>query len=91
MERLEMRSTVRILPSLAVLATLIATVPETVQDGFPISTGGFQKETWQIGTDGNLLVLLEDGDSLKRISITPSPDTSLSTVVGSGTTQANGN
>ncbi len=64
---------------------------QPVQDGFPMSTGGFQKETWQIGPDGNLLVLLEDGDSLKRIRITPSPDTSLATVVGSGTTQANGN
>jgi hypothetical protein len=64
---------------------------QPVQDGFPISTAGFQKETWQIGADGNLLVLVEDGDSLKRISITPSPDTSLATVVGSGTTQANGN
>ena len=64
---------------------------QPVQDGFPISTGGFQKETRQIGRDGNLLVLLEDGNSLKRISITPSPDTSLATVGGGGTAQANGN
>jgi hypothetical protein len=64
---------------------------QPVQDGFPLSTGGFQKETWQVGRDGNLLVLLEDGNSLKRINITPSPDTSLATVVGSGTMQANGN
>jgi WD40 repeat protein len=55
-----------------------------VLDGFPTSTGGFTKETWQIGTDGNLLVLLqsESDSSLNRVNITPSPDLNISTLMG---------
>jgi Tol biopolymer transport system component len=52
-----------------------------VQDGYPISTAGFQKETWQTGPNGNLLVLLEDNSSMNRISITPSPNTSIETMM----------
>ncbi len=61
-----------------------------VQDGFPLSVSGFQKETWQIGPEGNLLVLLQDDKSLNRIAITPSPQTSLSTLFGGTTTLASG-
>ena len=53
-----------------------------VVDGFPTATGGFAKETWQTGTDGNLLVLLQSDSSLNRVSITPSPDLNISTLVG---------
>jgi WD40 repeat protein len=53
-----------------------------VQDGFPMSTGGFQKETWQIGPDGNLLVLLQNDISLNRIRITPASDSGLGALVG---------
>ena len=55
-----------------------------VVDGFPTSPGGFAKETWQTGTDGNLLVLLqgESDNSLNRVSITPSPDLNISTLMG---------
>jgi WD40 repeat protein len=41
--------------------------------------------------DGTLLVLGQDENSLKRISITPSPDTGVATMMGGGTTVASGN
>jgi hypothetical protein len=44
--------------------------------------GGLGKESWQLGPDGNLLVLLQDDTSLKRVSITPSPSTSIATLFG---------
>ncbi len=44
---------------------------KAVIEGFPMSTSGFTKETWQPGTDNNLLVLLQDDSALKRVSITP--------------------
>jgi len=57
-----------------------------------MSTAGFQKETWQIGPDGNLLVLLQDDTSLNRIRITPSPDGGLGALIGDdGTMRASGN
>jgi hypothetical protein len=63
-----------------------------VQDGFPMSTAGFQKETWQIGPDGNLLVLLQNETSLNRIRITPAPDSGLGALIGDdGTMRASGN
>jgi WD40 repeat protein len=40
--------------------------------------------------DGTLLVLGQDENSLKRISITPSPESSLATMLGGGTTVARG-
>jgi hypothetical protein len=51
-----------------------------VLDGFPGGQGGFRKETWQMGPDGTLSLLVQDDSSLKRVSITPSPDTSLATL-----------
>jgi len=44
--------------------------------------GGLGKESWQLGPDGNLLVLMQDDTSLKRVSITPSPNTSIATLFG---------
>jgi WD40 repeat protein len=44
--------------------------------------GGLGKEAWQLGPDGNLLVLMQDDTSLKRVSITPSPNTSIATLFG---------
>jgi len=44
--------------------------------------GGLGKESWQLGPDGNLLVLMQDDTSLKRVSITPSPSTSIATLFG---------
>jgi hypothetical protein len=38
--------------------------------------------------DGTLLVLAQDDNSLKRISITPSPDTSVATLLGGGNVSA---
>ncbi len=53
-----------------------------VLEGFPTSTAGFAKETWQIGPDGNLLLLIQGETALQRIAITPAPDTNLSTLFG---------
>jgi len=61
-----------------------------VEEGFTPSVGGFVKETWQIGSDGNLLALLQDNTSMKRVSIAPSPSTSLATLFGGATTIAGG-
>jgi hypothetical protein len=44
--------------------------------------GGVGKESWQLGPDGNLLVLMQDDTSLKRVSITPSSNTSIATLFG---------
>jgi WD40 repeat protein len=44
--------------------------------------GGPEKESWQLGPDGNLLVLMQDDIALKRVSITPSPNTSIATLFG---------
>jgi hypothetical protein len=53
-----------------------------VLDGFPGGQGGFRKETWQMGLDGTLSLLMQDDTSLKRVSITPSPNTSIATLFG---------
>jgi WD40 repeat protein len=53
-----------------------------VIEGFLTSPGGVGKESWQLGPDGNLLVLMQDDASLKRVSITPSPNTSIATLFG---------
>jgi Tol biopolymer transport system component len=58
------------------------------QDGKPVMTGfpgaglGFANETWQVGTDGTLSILEQDDTALKRVTITPSPDVNISTLVG---------
>ena len=59
-----------------------------VQEGFPPSAGGFVQETWQLGPDGNLSVLLQDERSLNRMTIAPSSSTSIATLVGGTTTLA---
>jgi len=53
-----------------------------VIEGFLTTPGGVGKESWQLGPDGNLLVLMQDDTSLKRVSITPSPNTSITTLFG---------
>lgn len=53
-----------------------------VIEGFLTSTAGVGKESWQLGPDGNLLVLMQDDTSLERVSITPSPNTSIATLFG---------
>jgi hypothetical protein len=58
-----------------------------VLEGFPASA--IQKETWQSGPGGNLLVLLQDNDnSLKRFTITPSPESSVAAIFGGETAVA---
>ncbi len=54
-----------------------------VVEGFLPAVSGFRKDTWQLGPDNNVLLLMQDDTSLKRVSITPSPETSLSTLLGS--------
>ncbi len=54
---------------------------KAIIEGFPLSTSGFTKETWQPGTDNNLLVLLQDDSALKRVSIMPT-NTSTATLFG---------
>jgi hypothetical protein len=44
--------------------------------------GGLGKESWQLGPDSNLLVLVQDDTALKRVSITPSPETSVAGLFG---------
>jgi hypothetical protein len=57
-------------------------------DGKPVldagmpSVGGFPKETWQSDGKGGMLILVQDGTSFKRVSIKPSPSTSLATMGG---------
>ena len=59
-------------------------------DGKPVldaAVGGtnvFTDRTWQMGADGTLAILVQDDTSFKRVSITPSPDTSLDTVLAGG-------
>lgn len=43
---------------------------------------------FEVQEDGTLLTLAQDDNSLKRISITPSPETSVATMMGSGTAVA---
>jgi len=53
-----------------------------VLDGFPGAQGGFSRETWQMGPDGPLSLLMQDGTGLKRVNITPSSGTSIGTLFG---------
>jgi hypothetical protein len=59
-----------------------------VLDGGLPSAGGFQKEAWQTDGEGGMLVLIQDGASFKRVSITPSPSSSLAMMLGDGPTMA---
>jgi Tol biopolymer transport system component len=61
-----------------------------VSEGFATATSGYTKETWQTTTDGSVLVLIEDQTNLKRLTITPSPSTSIATLTGGTTTLASG-
>jgi len=54
-----------------------------VFEGFPTSTAGLTKEVWQTGPDGNLLVLLQGETALQRVSITPSPDSNIASLMSS--------
>jgi len=44
--------------------------------------------TWEMGGDGVLTVLGQDGDKMKRLRITPSPETSLETLLASAPAEA---
>ena len=46
---------------------------------------------WDFGPDGTLSFLAQDDNSLKRITVTLSPETSLATILGGGTAVARGN
>lgn len=55
-----------------------------VLDGFPAAGAGvgmFAKETFQMQPDGTLLLLAQDNTGLKRYGITPSPNTSVATLL----------
>jgi hypothetical protein len=41
-----------------------------------------QSGNWEIGADGVLSVIAQDGDSMKRIRITPPADSSVDTLAG---------
>jgi len=43
---------------------------------------------WEMGPDGSLSILAQDENNLKRITITPSPETNLATMGGGGITVA---
>lgn len=52
---------------------------------FKMATGQLlPPEMWQTASDGGLLVLGEVDNAMKRISITPSPDTSIATLMAGG-------
>ena len=61
-------------------------------DGKPIVVGNYAQGnffyntpgSWDLAPDGPLSILAQDDNSLKRISITPSPETSLETLLASG-------
>jgi WD40 repeat protein len=64
-------------------------------DGQPVVEGfmpgsGLAEETWQATPDGGLAVLLEDQTTMKRVTITPTTTTSITTLFGGTTTVANG-
>jgi hypothetical protein len=54
-------------------------------DGKPVAEGfgRLSKETWQPGADpGSWMFLLQDNDGLKRVTVTPSPNTSFAALFG---------
>ncbi len=63
-------------------------------DGKPVAEGdsamvpGSPEAWWDMAPDGSLSVLVQDENNLKRITITPSPETSLATLGGDGTVLA---
>lgn len=60
-------------------------------DGKPLVdfySAGSIPHWWDFGPDGTLSFLAQDDNSLKRITITLSPDTSLATMLGGGTSVA---
>ncbi len=57
-------------------------------DGKPLveySSAGMIPHWWEFGPDGSLSFLAQDDNSLKRITITPSPETSIATLSGGST------
>ncbi len=62
-------------------------------DGKPLvdfHSAGTIPHWWDFGPDGTLSFLAQDENSLKRITITLSPETSLATMLGGGTAVARG-
>lgn len=56
-----------------------------VLESGPTATGGFDRVAFQSDGSNSLLVLAQDEGGFKRFSITPSTDSSLATMFGSGT------
>jgi hypothetical protein len=54
-----------------------------VLDGGIPSAGGFQDAAWQTDGKSGMVILIQDGTSFKRVSISPSPSTSLASMGGS--------
>jgi hypothetical protein len=59
-----------------------------VVEGILPMVGGLSKQTWETGPDGTLSVILQDQSNTQRYTITPSPQTSIATLFGGGTTVA---
>jgi len=55
-----------------------------VVQGVPTNPGGFDRVALQEAGSNGLLTLDQDGEGLKRISVTPAPDSSLATMFASG-------
>jgi hypothetical protein len=56
-------------------------------------TGGFlipSGRTWEMGEDGVLTVLAQDGEKMRRLRITPSPTASVETLVASASATGSG-
>lgn len=53
---------------------------KAVVDGVPPAPGGFDKVAFQAGGSSDLLILSQDVEGLKRITVTPAPDSSLASM-----------
>jgi hypothetical protein len=61
---------------------------KAVAEGDAAMDTGRREGWWDMSPDGSLSVLAQDDNNLKRITITPSPETSLATLGGGGTVLA---
>ena len=55
---------------------------QPVFEGDSTSPGGMIKGTWEAGPGSSLLLLTQDQEGLKRVSITPAPGASIATMFG---------
>ena len=54
-----------------------------------LATGVLVNEDWQANVDGSFSLLLQDGQSVKRLGISPSPNSSWTTLFGSASRASN--